>query len=54
MVELLIRRGANIEQRVGSYTAADYAYHYGHDHLLGLLNGTAELIYERAPLMVVT
>ena len=35
--ELLIRRGADVRQKVGSFTAADYAETYGHEDLLGLL-----------------
>lgn len=40
VAELLIRRGADVRQKVGKFTAADYADTYGHEHLLGLLNAS--------------
>jgi ankyrin repeat protein len=41
VAELLIRRGADVRQKVGSFTAADYANTYGHDRLSDMLNASS-------------
>lgn len=37
IVKLLIQHGADVGQRIGSFTAFHYAEHAGHDHLFDLL-----------------